>query len=519
MIASAISPTAAAVVALVIFFIVLVARGQPDRREPPHLTPRVPLVGHALGILCYGVPYYAKIAHQTSAPIFTLDLLVNRLYVVNSARMVAAVQKSHKIIAFDPFLTAAANRMAGINGPGLRLLQETQAGGKGVNQEVLHAMIPTMLGSGLDQMNRTMLRKLGPLLDDMIKDAPKTLDLHQWCQRTITTASSEAIWGSKNPFRSEKVREDFWYFESHLSILLAKIFPSVLARKAYLARETVVKAMLEFAKSGGYDDEACSELAIARRNTQVKAGASDHDIARLETALNIGVLSNTVPSTFWTLFDIYSRPQLLQQVRSEIEENAVVVDPMTNVHSIDLGAIRGSCPIFVSAFQESLRVHSNGAPTRMVYEDVVLDGSYLLKAGSVLQMSAPSINSEQRHWGKQAADYDPVHFQKDAADVPANKPRATSFMSFGASPNICPGRHFAAAEILSVVAMLLMRVDMIPVKGYWWTPRLNAWAIAASMTPPIEEYPVKIGPRKEVQGIEWDFVVSGKKDRFELITG
>lgn len=62
MIASAISPTAAAVVALVIFFIVLVARGQPDRREPPHLTPRVPLVGHALGILCYGVPYYAKIA-------------------------------------------------------------------------------------------------------------------------------------------------------------------------------------------------------------------------------------------------------------------------------------------------------------------------------------------------------------------------------------------------------------------------------------------------------------------------
>lgn len=147
---------------------------------------------------------------RVSSPIFTLDLLVNRLYVVNSASMVAAVQKNHKIIAFDPFLTAAANRMAGISGPGLKLLQETHSGGDDLNNKVLHAMTPSLLGKGLDQMNRTMLLKMQPLVDELVYNAKGPIDIHQKCRHVITVASTEAIWGSKNPFRSKEVVKDFW---------------------------------------------------------------------------------------------------------------------------------------------------------------------------------------------------------------------------------------------------------------------------------------------------------------------
>lgn len=307
-----------------------------------------------------------------------------------------------------------------------------------------------------------------------------------------------------------------------MSTLLAKVIPAITARKAYLARANIVRAMLQYAQAGGYDQKDCSELAYLRWKTQKDHGASDLNIARLETALNIGVLSNTVPSTFWTLLEIFSRPDLLEAIRIEVGQNAVVVNPETNAHYIDLGRIRGDCPLLVSAFQEVLRVHSNGAPTRMVYSDVVLDDTFLLRAGSVLQMPAPAINNEESKWGKGAVKFDLSHFKvTDKADN-ANahaKPRATSFMSFGASPNLCPGRHFAAAEILSLVAMMVMRVDMKPAKGEWWTPRLNAWAIAASMTPPVEEYPVTIHPREEFNGVKWSFIVSGQKDRFSLITG
>lgn len=149
-------------------------------------------------------------SQQISDPIFTLDVLANRIYVVKSARLVTAVQKNHKCISFDPFLTAAANRMAGISGSGLKLIQESRSGGRDLNNKVLHAMTPSLLGKGLNHMNRTMLSNIEPLIEKLVLSTNDPIDLHKWCRHVITTASTEAIWGSKNPFRSKKIVEDFW---------------------------------------------------------------------------------------------------------------------------------------------------------------------------------------------------------------------------------------------------------------------------------------------------------------------
>jgi cytochrome P450 len=244
-------------------------------------------------------------------------------------------------------------------------------------------------------------------------------------------------------------------------------------------------------------------------------------------SLNIGVLSNTVPSTFWCMFDIFSRPDLLAAIRRELETHAVVTPDPSAPHkrAVDISLIRGDCPLLVAAFQEMLRLHSNGAPIRFVYEDVVLDNQFLLKKGSILQMSAPVIHSEQTHWGLDASNFDATRFDSHVAIAGQKatkahtKPRATSYMAWGASPNLCPGRHFATAEILAVAAMLVLRTDITPVKGHWWTPKLNSNAMAAAMSPPGEPYPVRIQRRKEAEGIEWSFIVSGQKDKFGLITG
>ncbi len=314
------------------------------------------------------------------------------------------------------------------------------------------------------------------------------------------------------------------YFESHLSPLLANIYPTITARKSHLAREAVYRAMLRYTRAGGYEDDACSELAKARRQAQMDGGATDEDIARMETALNVGILSNTAPSAFWTIFEIFSNQKLLEIVREEIRCNALVVDPETKVHAIDLSRIRGNCPAYVAIFQEILRLRSNGGATRMVYEDIMLDGTYLLKAGSVVQLPSPAINRDASAWGSSCREFDHLRFlNKDQHTKPNGKtpakPSASAFMSFGISPNVCPGRHFAAAEILCVAAMLVMRVDLTPTRGDWWTPRLNYRAIAASMSPPAEAYPVDFQPRKEFEGVKWTFTVSGGKDKFELITG
>jgi hypothetical protein len=65
------------------------------------------------------------------------------------------------------------------------------------------------MGSGLDEMNRTMLVKIEPLIGQRI-EAEGEFDLMRWCRDVITMASSEAVWGAKNPFRDEQTGEDFW---------------------------------------------------------------------------------------------------------------------------------------------------------------------------------------------------------------------------------------------------------------------------------------------------------------------
>jgi hypothetical protein len=45
---------------VVICLVGFVAVRRPDSREPPYIKPGIPLIGHIVGILRYGVPYYEK---------------------------------------------------------------------------------------------------------------------------------------------------------------------------------------------------------------------------------------------------------------------------------------------------------------------------------------------------------------------------------------------------------------------------------------------------------------------------
>ena len=303
------------------------------------------------------------------------------------------------------------------------------------------------------------------------------------------------------------------------------LWPKYTANPAWTAREKIVEAFTEYFIAGGQHDS--SAMTMARWKTQHDAGSTIENIARMELANSVGVISNTVPSTFWTIFEIYSREELLADIREEVKSKALAIDPETNEHIIDLGLIRDSCPKLLSAFQEVLRFRSSGATTRAVYNDVMLDDRYLLKAGSVVQILATAVHKEEKVWGSSAQQFDPSRFNNSITtkgkDNPSvEKPRPTSFVSFGASPNMCLGRQFAVGEILALTAMLVLRYDIRPVSssgGKWWTPKLNAGAVAASVSPPGEAYPVKVSARKEYAGASWSFRVTAGKGKFGLIVG
>ncbi len=293
------------------------------------------------------------------------------------------------------------------------------------------------------------------------------------------------------------------------------IFPQLTARKTLKAREHVVASLVQYYEVGGHENS--SQMTYGRWKTLHDAGATTKDIARLELLTSSGILANTVPALFWTIFEIYSRPELLTSLREEVEKNALRVDESNTTHTIDLADVKDRCPLLLSTFQEVLRLSSHSTATRMVYRDTILNDQYLLKAGGVLQMPSESIHRERSTWGANSSEFDPSRFI--AGSGVKQSSRATGFIPFGTSPNICLGRHFATGEILATVAMLLLRYDITPRNGRWIHPKLNLRAIAATITPPIGEFPVTISARKAFQGLEWAFTVTEGKSKYPLLIG
>ena len=145
-------------------------------------------------------------------------MVATKVYVINSSTLVAAVQRNHKHISFDPFITTASERLAGLNGPALELLREEHNGGQGVNQKILPAMHSAMLGDGLDKMNEKMIVFLKTWIDQLADSEGTVFDLHAWIRHAITVASTDAVWGPKNPYKSRDVEDAFWYVLLNVSI-------------------------------------------------------------------------------------------------------------------------------------------------------------------------------------------------------------------------------------------------------------------------------------------------------------
>lgn len=142
-------------------------------------------------------------------PIFSLDMLASKIYVVASPSLMYAVQRNNKIISFDPLFTTVAKHLAGIQGNALNMIREVESGGHGLGREIMNAMIPTLTGKSLDKMNDQILRSLRPLLDEL--DGIQTFDLYGWCRYAITVASTDAKYGQLNPYKVPATADAFWY--------------------------------------------------------------------------------------------------------------------------------------------------------------------------------------------------------------------------------------------------------------------------------------------------------------------
>ncbi|OGE49293.1 hypothetical protein PENARI_c022G02742 [Penicillium arizonense] len=411
-------------------------------------------------------------------------MLFNKVYVIKSPELVSAVRRNHRSMSFEPVFTRTAECAGGIKGPGLQLLRGKESQGQGLGHHTVTNMRPTLLGEGLDEMNTKMIECVQQSVQEL-RSHCRTVDLYDWCTLAMTIASTDAIYGPQNPYKQRKTRDSYWEIENNLSYLMMGFAPWLIARKAWKGREHLSNAFLEYYKADGHLKS--SQLAYTRWKTQLDGGATLEDIARLEAVMGLGILSNTVPTSYWAIFDLFSRPKLLEEARDEIRQNAISVDS-EGLHTVDLASVQEKCPLLLACLQETLRIRSNSAQLRVIFEDTMLSESCLVKAGSILVMPSAVINRSESAWGQDAETFDPQRF----IDPEGRRTKASGFMSFGTSPHICAGRHFATGEIIALMTMLILQFDICPVGGDWVEPPVNINAVAASLSPPMGQTSVTV---------------------------
>ena len=222
-------------------------------------------------------------------------------------------------------------------------------------------------------------------------------------------------------------------------------------------------------------------------------------MGQLEVGTLLGILVNSTPTLFYMLHYIYADDDLLKDVRAEVENCVAHESKQQTQLRWAKTNFRDECPVMFSTFQEVLRFYSHGASARLVLEDTMLNEQYLLRKDAVVLMATSVLHTDPAVWGP--PEFNARRFlQKQAG---ARRNAAASYRPFGGGSTICPGRHFATAEVLAFTAMLVYQFEMSPVSGKWKVPDMVQPNLAVNVFPPKNDVLVHMTLREGLEAVEW----------------
>ncbi|KAI0102133.1 cytochrome P450 [Nemania sp. FL0031] len=479
--------------AAVYVFLLALLHFTQDPKEPPVIGTTIPFISPLFGIVFSGMQKFStKIRDKYGLPIYTLRMPGQRIYILNSLSLVGPFQRQFKTIAFAPIEAQAAATVMGVGPAGNAIIGSDKMFD---DDSYLSTFVPSINpglspGPGLDALNGAAIRYLSNNLSNLRDNTPTTIELFSWVSDQICMATTEAMYGPKNPFRDPRVLAAWHVFEPQIIMHMLKAWPSVLARKSLHAREQVLIPALEkyFAQNGHLE---ASVLTQCRYKHNTGHGLRGRDVAATEIGQLVATLVNSEASAFWMIYNIYSDPEVLDECRKEVEQ-LVQVDK-DSISTIDLSKVKSSCPILLSTWQETLRHMHIGVSARVVAKDTMLDNKYLLKKDATVMVITPVLHSDISTWGPTAGEFNYRRFLREPG---AQRAKPAAFRSFGGGTTLCPGRHFVSTEVMSFVAIFLLRFELKPATrhGKWVQPRMNL-PMTSSMPTPKDKVPVEVTPR------------------------
>ncbi|KAF6838049.1 prostacyclin synthase [Colletotrichum plurivorum] len=430
-----------------------------DPREPPVLKPRIPFIGHIVGLLKHQHSYYKILLKNASAPICTLPMLNGKGYVITDPELTLAAFRSRNL-SLGPLISEMIHRITGLPDSCMEIYNSTAFHTQW--NKIVHS---TLTGEQLRIINVAGLRDLARTLNAVPPQGLDVADLYLWTRSTMTMATTSALYGDENPWKKDpSLTEEYWGFESYMLAIIANVLPNVVASKAIKSRNRLRAGFKRYFSASGDQSPSTHSFMKQRGNLERSSGLTDDDMAALEVVVVHGALSNTIPTSFWFLVHVFSCPDLVQSLREELQHIVRLGDgPREMV--IDITRMEERCPLLVSSFRESHRLSSVGTSIRRVMQDTVLsDGkrSYLLKEGCFVHVPMSVVHVATESWGADAESFSGPRFLNLSEE---SKQEKRVYFPFGGGRHACPGRHFASAESWGFLVILLMGFDVTGVDG------------------------------------------------------
>ncbi|KAK3348750.1 cytochrome P450 [Lasiosphaeria hispida] len=333
----------------------------------------------------------------------------------------------------------------------------------------LKIVYSSLNGAHLLAVNSAALKVIVSSLNEVPLGGIDIPDLFLWTRDLMSLASTTALLGDRSPWNLDsRLFDAYWDYEREIMAMMINIVLRITAPKGFKGRALMQEALTKYFASRCDTEDDVSKFTRDRMELEREFGMTPSEMAGLEVAVIHGALSNTIPTAYWMLVYVFSNPDLVEKLRAEAETVTEETSTSGQGHgrkevSIDIARLEQKCPLLFSTLRETQRVISNAVLNRKVMADTTIsDGknTYLLKAGTDLQISHGVTHNLESVWGSKVRNFDSERFLKDGLAV---EPGA--YTPFGAGKHICPGRFFASGEILGFMVPLLLGFELVDAKG------------------------------------------------------
>ncbi|KAF2121682.1 cytochrome P450 [Lophiotrema nucula] len=491
-----------------------IARTAKPGSEPPTAPYWLPGLYHLPGLMLGPSPYIQRLlnGYGSLAPFFFRAGPV-RFLVVTDPSHIKSIFLASKQITPKTFHLTVFEKVLGLPKPAVEIYAADESKckeTKAVNFAHLTLNRKYMSGTALTELTELYVRALRKNLSRMNFDSRRWTtieDIWAFFRREIPNATIEVILGPSILDMHPDIVGQFWAFDDNLQEYSRRLLRHALTTSPYAARDRILgslKAWISSSQPEIPDTEAITKEAFWNPNTGSKLfrhrdsifagipgmgldGRASETLGLLQAAN-----ANTVPSTFWYIFEALKDDDLRHRLKCELDS-----------HSDDILSICSS-PLLQSMQSEVTRCRMATAVIRRVEaDDVILAGRYSIPKGTTV-LAFPSdsaLNTEawrkirpqsvmrplEKFWAERFLTHD----TRDTGDESAEKnPRKDNsamkysteglnalHFTFGGGQNMCPGKAWAKNIQIATLAVLFTdyEVELIDVEA------------ANSLIPPLRQ--------------------------------